>query len=191
MTGGGSAQQSFDPLPSASRANLKRSFPRDFIEPDDGKRPLVQTGTVAKVSIPEHPLPRIPPRRPLAPPNFLSRFPIQLPPSRPDDASPDHLTLSSWNSPWNPKEKENFPRFVSSNFPFIDANLPLFLSTVLLDHRRANLVPPLVSPRSPTIEVGERGWRCTRQKLVLPVLIPVDGIAVGSRLTWSKGLGGK
>lgn len=31
-----------------SPTNLKRSFPRDFVQPDDRKRPLVQTGTVWK-----------------------------------------------------------------------------------------------------------------------------------------------
>lgn len=110
----------------ASRANLKRSFPRDFIEPDDRKRPLVQTGTVAKVSIPSPNIlfpPAVHSRHPTPTfsPDFRSNFPLHGP-------TKPRLPLSSWNSPWNPKgkdpRKENFPRFVSSNFPFIES--PVF-----------------------------------------------------------------
>lgn len=84
-----------------SPTNLKRSFPRDFVQPDDRKRPLVQTGTVWKsfhllaeyldplfrgstrASTPFHA-------------NFLSRFPIQLLPSR-LDVSSDHLPPLSFS----------------------------------------------------------------------------------------------
>lgn len=122
---GGSTQQSFDiPLPIPSffspflfpdRANLKRSFPRDFIQPDDRKRPLVQTGTVWKsFSSPRRiSLLRGFTRASTTPSttNFLSRFP-RLPRLLPSFLLRRTSSLSLSVEFESTRKKGNFPRFV-------------------------------------------------------------------------------
>lgn len=138
---GGSTQQSFDiplSIPSffspslfCDQANLKRSFPRDFIQPDDRKRPLVQTGTVWKSFSSPRRISRSSPSRIHSRLDHPFHHQLSLPISQTSKTSSstsfsvEHpLSLSQWNS--NPREKrETF--LVSSNFPFID-RVSLFLS---------------------------------------------------------------
>lgn len=195
-------QQSFDiPFPTPF-PNLKRSFPRDFIQPDDRKRPLVQTGTgnrlekfpsprrISRSSLPrthsrlDHPFHT----------NFLSRFPIQLHGSTSLPITfllsillrtTSFLSLSIRLE--STRKKENGGKLSSFRLiSLLSGEFPYFYPRISPDYSfLAN--DPVSSPAR--IEV-ERRIPETAATTMLPVLIPVDGV-VGSRSTRSKGLRGK
>lgn len=194
-------QQSFDiPFPTPF-PNLKRSFPRDFIQPDDRKRPLVQTGTgnrlekfpsprrISRSSLPrthsrlDHPFHT----------NFLSRFPIQLhgSTSLPITFLPSILLrttsfLSLSVRLESTRKKENGGKLSSFRLiSLLSGEFPYFYPRISPDYSFL-ATDPVSSPAR--IEVERRIPETAAT--MLPVLIPVDGV-VGSRSTRSKGLRGK